>query len=48
MALKVCDIKPDDEVIIPALTFISTAQAPTLLGGNGFKLVDVESKQARY
>ncbi len=25
-------VKPDDEVIIPGLTFIATAQAPTLLG----------------
>lgn len=41
MALMACDIKPDDEVIVPAYTFIATAQAPTLLGAK-VKLVDVE------
>jgi len=44
MALVACGVRQDDEVIIPAMTFISTAQAPTLLGAV-IKLVDVESQK---
>lgn len=40
MALMACNIKPGDEVIVPALTFIATAQAPAILGAD-VKLVDV-------
>jgi dTDP-4-amino-4,6-dideoxygalactose transaminase len=39
-ALIACGIKPHDEVIIPNLTFIATAQAPLLLGAK-IKLIDV-------
>lgn len=44
MALIVLGIKAGDEVIIPDLTFVATAQAPLLLGVK-VKLVDVDSKQ---
>lgn len=44
MALMACGVKPGDEVIVPALTFIATAQAPSLLGAN-VKLVDVEREK---
>jgi len=33
MALKGLDLKPGDEVIVPALTFIATSEAVTLAGG---------------
>ena len=38
-ALIVCGIRANDEVIIPNLTFIATAQAPLLLGAK-VKLID--------
>jgi len=41
MALLAYKIKPGDEVIIPNLTFVATAQAPLLLGAK-VRLVDVE------
>ena len=41
MALIAIGIKPGDEVIVPNLTFITTAQAPLLLGAK-VKLVDVQ------
>lgn len=41
MALMACDIQPGDEVILPNITFIATAQAPLLLGAK-VVLVDVE------
>ena len=41
MALMACDVKPGDEVIVPACTFMATFQAPLLLGAK-VKLVDVE------
>jgi dTDP-4-amino-4,6-dideoxygalactose transaminase len=41
MALAACDIKPQDEVVVPNFTFIATAQAPLFLGAK-IKLVDVE------
>lgn len=44
LSLLACDIKAGDEVIIPAFTFIATAQAPLLLGAR-VKLVDVESSR---
>ena len=44
MALVALGIKPGDEVIIPGLTFVATAQAPLLLGAK-VKLVDVECKR---
>jgi len=44
MALVALGIKPGDEVIIPGLTFIATAQAPLLLGAK-VKLVDVGRKR---
>ncbi len=40
-ALIACDIGPGDEVIIPGLSFIATANAPLLLGAK-VKIVDVE------
>lgn len=39
MALLLCDLKPDDEVILPSYTFSSTANAPVLAGA---KLVFVD------
>jgi len=44
MALMACGIEPGDEVIVPNLTFIATAQAPLLLGAK-IKLVGVESER---
>lgn len=41
MALLAFEIKAGDEIIVPNLTFIATAQAPLLLGAK-IKLVDVE------
>lgn len=34
MALMLCDLKPNDEVILPSYTFSSTATAPVLSGAN--------------
>lgn len=39
MALLMCDLQPDDEVILPSYTFSSTATAPVLAGA---KLVFVD------
>lgn len=44
MSLLACGLKRGDEVIIPNLTFIATAQAPLLLGAS-LKIVDVEPKR---
>lgn len=44
MALIACGVGPGDEVIIPGLTFIATAQAPLLLGAK-VNLVDVEKNR---
>ncbi|MCF7916164.1 MAG: DegT/DnrJ/EryC1/StrS family aminotransferase [Candidatus Omnitrophica bacterium] len=40
MALLAFGVNPGDEVIVPGLTFVATAQAPLLLGAK-IKLVDV-------
>lgn len=34
LALQACEIKPGDEVIVPANTFIATAEAVSLIGAN--------------
>ena len=39
MAMVLCDLKPDDEVILPSFTFSSTATAPVMAGA---KLVFVD------
>ncbi len=41
LSLLACGVKPGDEVIIPALTFVATAHAALMLGAK-VKLVDVE------
>lgn len=41
LALMACDVKAGDEVIVPDLTFIATANAARLAGAN-VRLVDVE------
>lgn len=45
MAFIAIGIKPDDELILPAKTFIATAHAALLLGAK-IKLVDVEKSNA--
>lgn len=42
LGLMACGVKPGDEVIVPAATFIATAHAVLLVGGR-VKLVDVMS-----
>ena len=44
MALIALGIKPGDEVIIPDLTFVATAQAPLLLGAK-VRLIDVKPRK---
>ena len=43
LALRVLDLRPGDEVIVPAYTFIATAGAVGLLGGHAV-FVDVEPR----
>jgi len=43
-ALLACGVGKDDEVIIPDLTYVATAQAPLLLGAN-VRLVDVQPER---
>lgn len=42
MALLACGVGPGDEVVVPASTFIATANAAVLIGA-GVRLVDVEA-----
>ncbi len=41
IALRTIDIQPEDEVIVPAMTWVSTAEAVKLLGAK-VKLIDVD------
>jgi len=43
LALKACGVKPGDEVIVPDVTFIATANAAQMCGGRPV-LVDVDEK----
>ncbi|KKU52793.1 MAG: hypothetical protein A3H69_02335 [Candidatus Sungbacteria bacterium RIFCSPLOWO2_02_FULL_47_9] len=42
LALKACDVKPGDEVIVPAISFVSTAGAVAWIGAKPV-FIDIES-----